>query len=117
MGTRSGSGLDGRYPYSINDPNAVTTNDNPSLGLTSSYQKVSVSDSFNMWLMFKPSISGSIWVPLGQVNWNWAAGATRTGSPNTWTVDAGSNHSQTVVNSVIHPIWTKLVVPSNYVPE
>jgi hypothetical protein len=101
----TGSGLDNRFSYSVNDPNATQTNDSPGLALTSDYTNASVTDSYQMWLMFKPSSTGSIYVPLRKVDWSWSGTATRSGSQ--WTLTNSSNtQNPASADSTTHPTWT-----------
>jgi len=98
-----GGGLDGTYPYSTCNP----TNDNPGTALTNQFYQVKAHDSYEMFLMFKPSGTNSIWVPLREVEWSWGADATR--SEAKWTIDAGTAHhtkDPQDTDSTKHPEWT-----------
>lgn len=97
--TASGSGLDTYYPYPGND-------DSPGVDLTSSYTQRTVNDGYQTYLMFKPSIANSIWVPLRVLSWSWSGTATLSGG--TWNL-SNANHSQNPVgaDAIIHPKWNQ----------
>jgi hypothetical protein len=61
-------GLDGQYPYSSN-PEAYDT---PGVPVSFLYDKdLNINYSFNMYLMFKSSKQGAIFVPLRVIDWVW----------------------------------------------
>jgi len=61
-------GLDGQYPYSSN-PEAYDT---PGVPVSFLYDKdLNINFSFNMYLMFKSSKEGAIFVPLRVIDWVW----------------------------------------------
>jgi hypothetical protein len=95
--------LDATFPYDTRNP----TNDSPGSGLSSSYLQSTISQNFDMYLMFKPSNANSIWVPLRKVNWFWNAGATRNVSINQWSLNSGSmrNVDPPSVDTIVHPTW------------
>jgi len=65
--TLQGSGLDTLYPYDTGN----STDDSPAQGLDCDhYSAYTVNDQFTMWLMFKPSTTGAIYVPLRKVDWS-----------------------------------------------
>jgi len=105
--TASGSGLlDTTYPYAT----GASTSDSPGQGVDScNHSAVSANDSFSMWLMFKPSGTGSIFVPLRKVSWSWSGSGTRTGTCS-WTLST-SNHSTnpTDADSTDFPTWSSNV--------
>jgi hypothetical protein len=48
--------------------------DLPAVGLSgTNLSSVSTNQQFQMFLMYQPSSTNSIWVTLQQVHWNWAA--------------------------------------------
>ncbi|MCP9494305.1 MAG: Ig-like domain-containing protein [Pyrinomonadaceae bacterium MAG19_C2-C3] len=105
--TFTDAGLDTAFPYSSNDPNATETQDSPGLRLTINFNYATVNDSFQMWLMFKPSGDNSIFVPLRRVNWGWSGSAERPGTPF-WNLVAGSSvQASSPADSTTHPTWTK----------
>jgi len=104
--------LDTTYPYSANS----STVDSPDTPLTSDYVEKTVQDSFKMWLMFMPSGSGSIWVPLRSVNWSWSGSASRSGT--VWTLTSSSNTiNPSDADSTTHPTWTSNVTSLQWVNE
>jgi len=71
--TSLGVGLDKSYPYPPDDPNdPVTTeaSDSPNNGLDTSLARETRRFKANMYYLWKPQISGSIFVPLGYVEWS-----------------------------------------------
>jgi hypothetical protein len=114
----SGAGLDTIYPYW----GSGNTNDSPSTFLDASHNdgyiivEKSMNDSFDMYLMFKPSGTNSIWVPLRKVSWFWSA----TGTYNQTTITLVSkNHSvnPASTDSVTHPQWTRNAANNQWINE
>jgi len=98
-------GLDDIYPYdshsSTTDSPFVTL---PPSGLTSTFTDYTAT----MWLMFKPlNVPGtSIWVPLRQVTWSWAATATFDGLQ--WTLASHTDpQNLSDRDSTTYPTWTR----------
>lgn len=107
----AGAGLDNTFPYNP----STSTNDSPSTPLTNDLLQKTVNDSYEMWLMFKPSGTGSIWVPLRKVSWNWSGAASRSGT--TWTLNSSSNSVNPAdPDSTSHPMWTRNVKDNAWVP-
>jgi hypothetical protein len=87
-----GRGLDNALPY----PNTATINgaltafDVPALGLIGPY--IGYSKTFNAltYLMWKSTIAGSIFVPLGYVPWNWSGSATQNSATQVWSLNDGA---------------------------
>lgn len=109
---QSESGLDGCYPYGLND---TTVRDSPSLQLDDPnfvFQNVSVSNTWSMFLMYKPTGTGSEWVPLRSIDWAWAYTATR-GTGGVYTSSGVTNpaSSATGIDTTTYPVW------SNRVPD
>jgi hypothetical protein len=101
--TLSGSGLDTLYPYA----SGSSTEDSPrSIFGPCDFSAFSINDSFTMWLMFQPGGTGSIWVPLREVSWNWAGSAGRITTCG-WLL-TGSSHSNNPADqdSTTFPQWT-----------
>jgi hypothetical protein len=98
-------GLDDIYPYdshsSTTDSPLVTL---PASGLTSTFTDYTAT----MWLMYKPlNVPGtSIWVPLRQVTWSWAATATFSGGH--WTLTSHTDpQNLSDSDSTTYPTWTR----------
>lgn len=68
------------------------TNDSPGLTLFGNYKQATAKDDFTMWLMFKPSGDGSIWVPLRKTNWSWYGSAVRDHKTGTWNLKKSKNN-------------------------
>jgi Bacterial Ig-like domain (group 2) len=100
------AGLDTSFPYSY----LATTEDSPRLGFPPcDYQAVNDSDSFTMWLMFRPSNTpgNPIWVPLRSVDWNWSGGGGRFGNFCSWILNSSSHSTNpTDSDTTTFPQWT-----------
>ena len=92
--------LDNYLPY--DDTSA--TDDSPGTPLSDDLKVKTVSDTFTMWLMFKPSNTDSIWVPLRSINWSWSGTATRSGT--TWTLTSpGDTPNPSSSTTTTFPTW------------
>lgn len=110
----TGSGLDTTYPYGDLSPGV--TADSPAEHLNSALLQASADDTFEMWLMFQPTGTGSIWVPLRKVTWSWSGTTSRSGI--TWTLNSSSHSTNpSDADSTTHPQWTRNTSSNNYVPE
>jgi hypothetical protein len=97
----SATGLDTTYPYD----SASSTEDSPGSILESDQTTQNVSDSFQMWLMFRPP--GGIWIPLRVVSWGWSASARQDGSGcSGWTIVSSSKTAVSVSDTTEHPRWS-----------
>jgi hypothetical protein len=105
--TLQGSGLDTTYPYTTT---ILSTEDSPRSGVSPcDYSSVSVSDSFTMWLMFRPTGTNAIWVPLRQVSWSWAGQGDRFTSCG-WILSSSSHSTNPAdTDSTTFPTWTSNV--------
>jgi hypothetical protein len=116
--TASGTGLDSIFPYSSNDPNSSSTSDAPAVCLRvcndSSFSFTTMTTNFNaeMWLIFKPDTSNSIYVPLKKVSWDWSSVSTQ-GSDFLFTLTSKSFSAYTPNTSIPYttsfPEWNKLI--------
>jgi hypothetical protein len=101
-----GQGLDSLYPYETGE----TAEDSPGIAFGRGWQEVEINDSFQMWLMFKPTgvSESTIWVPLSAVNWSFSGKAVFSGT--TWQL-MNPNPSQPTsppdADSITHPRWTQ----------
>jgi hypothetical protein len=59
--------------------------DSPNTELKVGFQSYSVDESFELYLMYKPAGTDSIWVTLGKGTWGYAGQATRKGTPASTT--------------------------------
>ncbi|MGC8553686.1 MAG: hypothetical protein ACP5O7_12605 [Phycisphaerae bacterium] len=88
-----GTILDTSYPYGWTspptnaDPTAASTNDSPGINLTAASEAMYNLD-FDMHLMFQPTGTDSIPVPVSGATWSWAASAMLNNG--TWQV-GGTN--------------------------
>jgi hypothetical protein len=106
-----GSGLDSRYPYETD----ANSNDSPGVPFQSNYQAVSIDESFDMFLMFKPSGETSIWVPLKKIAWGWSAQADFVTS---WSLTGtSSTFADPPADSTVHPQWSQNAGELGYSPE
>jgi len=62
-------------------------NDPPAVGLSGNAATVQTTQQYKTYLMYQPPGSGSIWVVIEMLQWNWA-GTAQQGSP--WSVVTGS---------------------------
>jgi hypothetical protein len=81
---------------------------------------VRIQDYFNMYLMYRPTITTSrkaIWVPLGNIAWQWASRAYRSSTVNPWSIGGipGGSASYTFVtfdgDSPQFPLFSGLYAP------
>jgi hypothetical protein len=81
-----GPGIDGAYPYdqSPNGAKSYSTNDSPGIVLYNNSTAATASFQATMYLMWQPTLSSSIPVPLGDVTWQWSGTATESGGK--WTL-------------------------------
>jgi hypothetical protein len=94
--------LDTFYPY---PPDSLSSaSDSPHSRGLNNYIAVSRSDSYEMYLMFKPS--GGQWVPLKTVNWNW--GGVGTNAIGVWSLSSHTNSTNlSDADAGTYPIWTQ----------
>ncbi len=112
-----GSGLDTSWPYGNVGtlPNGeVYTDDSPSRSADSYWEFLEVDDSPEMWLMYRPSVAGSIDVPLDSAPWAW--GGTATGNGTTWTLKTATPNYAALPQSVpgagstsTYPVWAQII--------
>ena len=121
-----GSGLDTSYPY----PTIISSNrmeDSPGFDINGppfcESKRMSVSNSFQTWLEFRPAVSGDAhWVPLRKVAWTFGGEGILVGTncqPSDWI---GTNFISTPnpvdVETETYAHWTNIVVtPLHYDPE
>jgi hypothetical protein len=91
--------LDTEYPYSTSS----STNDNPAIGLQTTYKEESRTFSATMYLMWSPGLSGSIPVPLGYVAWQFAGDAKF--ASNQWTLSSSSRSNNGFTASSSYTSW------------
>ena len=71
--TSQGVGLDNTYPYKPDDPNAAVTiaaSDSPNNSLNPLLSRETRRFKADMYYLWRPQVSGSIFVPLGYVEWS-----------------------------------------------
>ena len=100
--------LDNSDPYGSYSDDINTTADSPGFGPSSpsQFQTLSASNSFSMWLEFKPD--GGIWVPLRVVNWSWNGNAVRSGTNWVLTSDPNPDPNPSDSDTTTFPIWTSV---------
>ncbi len=78
--------------------------DDPSQQLESEHLRYEVSDSYRMWMMFKPNLPG-VWVPLRAVNWGW--NGIVTNGPSGWVLQTSPNscYVDSVEDTEEYPTW------------
>jgi hypothetical protein len=104
----AGTGLDNQFPYTT----GLSAADSPSLSLPSADSKITSSDTYTMYFMWRPGLTGDIPVPLGYVTWQIYGDAVQSGA--TWTVQADSTRSaNSFQQSASYPVWTSKVTNSS----
>ena len=102
--------LDTLFPYGGHQ-SKPTIADAPSVLLESLYNKYTTSMAFKTWLIFKPTGSDSIWIPLRHFTWEWRATAEKD-SNNEWHVtQRGESEGESVSSQPTsdHPTWSENV--------
>jgi len=106
--------LDNTYPYgfaedsSTNPPTSLkpTTVDSPgTLDIFPDYERVNISDTFHMYLLYSASTSCH-WVPLGKIDWSW--GGESYFAAWKWNLVSGSavNPIPNWQSVTDYPAWT-----------
>ena len=115
-------GLDTSYPYAWAatgsyqppyNPVAYMTNDNPAIGLSSSFASVAMKHQFTDYIMFQPPGS-SEWVPLGTASWgtNGSATVPTTDNWGDYVKQNGSDAAGTVIPTAQTPFTQGNTFPS-----
>ena len=94
---------------------ADTTNDNPGTAPGKDVAKITVADSAIMSLLYKPAATGSIWVPIDSVNWNWGGTDYYDGNAGTgWNITgtSQSDNPQGVITNK-YPVWNTVITNTN----
>lgn len=110
--------LDTLYPYPFNQPALPypCTSDTPHSDQIAYYQAISYSDSFDMWLMFKPDGVNSKWVPLRKVSWHWDGAGSKYGI--TWTLDSHTDPGNpNDIETSNFPTWTDNIAYHHFEQE
>jgi hypothetical protein len=102
--------LDTSYPYTNVAANVAA--DTPSSPLLNGYREIAITNSFEMWLMFKPT--GGQWVPLRTVSWNFSGTATNSGT--SWFLTSGnwSTNPPDADAGTTYPQWNSNVKNAAY---
>jgi hypothetical protein len=106
-------GLDGCYPYVLNQTSMRDTPRQDLSGGTTVLQFADYNGRWDLFLMFKPSGVDSVWVPLKGLNWSWHGTATliQGSNPPQWTPNGITEPgSPAGTDTTDYPIWTNLVV-------
>jgi hypothetical protein len=109
-------GLDAQYPYPVLKKNTDIAFDDPGTPLNKKYEGVFRSFQAQMYLEWKPDITGSIPVPLGSFQWSWLGTATKN-SQGVWSLGTPTSpvfHSFILSNT--YPTWSS-VAPSPNSPQ
>jgi hypothetical protein len=118
-----GPGLDNSYPYGPDDPNAdVTTqaSDSPNNSLNPLLSRETRRFKADMYYLWKPQISGSIFVPLGYVEWSTSGtGVQHTKDSPPWSLASSGattamfHASSDTGNAHGYPTWSGVVGNTN----
>jgi len=115
--------LDTTYPYAGGSWSTGSTeretDDSPCHWLRADMKWLQTNkDEFNMYIMFKPSGSNSIFVPLAVVNWWWKGKGQENGA--SWDLVVGSDGWSTNPSAsdvTTYPVWDKNIANYSWVPE
>jgi hypothetical protein len=103
---------------SNSDTKAIMQADSPTSPLAG-YKKATADDSFETYLMYKPSGADSVWVTLRMLTWNWSGTAALGGGG--WGVAGGTpaNPSQNIdsSDSATLPEWADCWTNQEFVPD
>jgi hypothetical protein len=92
--------------FSTNE--AATANDSPAVGLNSTYSAYGMDIDFKTYFMYKPNAVGSIWVPIGLLEWEIEGVAVKdTNLPFGWALHVPSAPQDTVLGAATaeFPEW------------
>jgi hypothetical protein len=82
----------GGYTYTAGTP--TTVNDSPYVPVPTLpgpvYDLVALNESYSMYLMYQPNLSGSIPVPVAVIPWNWSGQAASYDNGVTWVKTYGN---------------------------
>lgn len=69
----------------------MVDNDSPGLGLAVGFKKIQVfADFYDVYVMFKPTGAGAIWVPIAKLEWGWGGTAESSDGGSTWSKTGGA---------------------------
>jgi hypothetical protein len=109
----SSGGLDLSYPYPLNSGVAA---DAPFFLIASGLSSASRNFHATMWLMWTPTATPSITVPIGYQSWGDIGSSSLSGSTWTPSTTGGNNSSSfttasgAITSSTSHPTWSSLSV-------
>jgi hypothetical protein len=112
VGQVTNSVLDVTFPYSGGfQPDDISDSPGQPAVPPSNYLGISVTNSFSMYLMVKPTAAGNVpitngcYVPLRVVSWRWSATAFLSGT--NWVLTNNYNNpNPTGSDSTLYPQWT-----------
>jgi hypothetical protein len=76
-----------------NPPEWAPPSDSPRSSLDNVMKRVSRTDDFQLYLMYKPSSENSIWVTLCKLNWFWGGTASKNPEGIWFLVDGSDSYS------------------------
>ena len=85
------TGLDGGFPYRtdgsvyIDSGQIVSEGDSPGIALLDDYTNYTLNYSYDLYVMYIPPGSQSIWVPLTKLTWTWAPNVNRPAPSGHWS--------------------------------
>jgi hypothetical protein len=106
----------GRTPHPSNGQYTYVAYDAPVGFLYPDFNLLTRADTLQMFFMYRPGGSESIWVPVGVYSWGWGGTATRLNpqdtTSNVWTL-ASSHQSTPGVGKVAptFPVWFDILYP------
>lgn len=104
-------------PVNANQEKKYTHGDAPNVSAPVDYKFVSIDHKFNLYLMYKPAGTDSIWVCLDNIVWNCKGSASKAGG--TWAMDPGQASSVNPGSSGSRelPEWKGKAMPRKLVVE
>lgn len=104
------AGLDGCYPYALNQQSSI--NDTPGFLLATRgyvFEYGEYDAHWNTYLMFKPTGNNSDWVPITRLDWAWHGSATLDPNSLQWTPnDISPPGNPNGTDTTDYPTWNRV---------
>lgn len=86
-----------------------TSWDSPGLVVQPSDSSADIDLQFQTYFMYRPGGVASIWVPIGELEWNMSGSAAKQGSPPQWFMfDSSWAANPSGAASTTFPVWTEV---------
>ncbi len=124
----SGTMLDTSDPYPVNEKNQPFAGDDEAIDAPQfvtdkvnqvNYSPITAGDSPTMWVMYTPSVPGSIDIPIASCTWPWGGTAAWNAKTGSWAFTgakpaaAGSAPAAATDN---YPVWNGVLNASEWTP-